>query len=148
MGEENFIPVEGKTLGKDQAFAVFCPECLRDESRKNEIKYAVTIGDAEDAVPAQVQFRDLQDAGKESTGSLKGEDIEGIGTTGGEVVNAEGEVVEVEPIQPGPKTPADETGVPAEEATGSGMVETRATENVAEEKKDKTGILGKVFKKE
>jgi hypothetical protein len=63
MGEENFVPVEGKKLGEDQAFAVFCPECLKDPSRKKEVKYVVSIGEAEDAIPAQTPFRELTDAG-------------------------------------------------------------------------------------
>lgn len=147
LSEENFVPIPDKTLAGEPAFAIFCPECLKDENRKNEIKFAVTIGDAEDAVPAQVPYRDLQDKDSpNSTGSLKGEDVEGLGQRSGGVVNDKGEVVqEVEPITPGPKIPED-TGVPAEEATGSGTVETRATENVSTG--EKKGVLGKLLGKD
>jgi hypothetical protein len=65
MSEDNFVPVEGKTLGKDQAFAVFCPECLKDPNRKKEVKYAVSIGEAEGAIPAQTPFRELSNKDRE-----------------------------------------------------------------------------------
>ena len=115
MGEENFVQIEGKTLNGEQAYAVFCPDCLKDESRKNEVKYAFTISDAEDAVPGQVQFRDLQEQGQEGDPNKWPGDNP------------------VQPVQPSEPTPGpDKTEVPAEESTGSGVVQTRATENVAD----------------
>lgn len=154
LGEENFVSIEGKTLAGEPAFAIFCPECLKDENRKNEIKFAMTIGEAEDSIPSQVQFRDLQNKGEETTGSLKGEDVEGLGRASGAVVNDEGKAVggEVQPftqgsgVAPGPEDP--DTGVPAEEATGSGTVVARADAEtgtrVAEKKEDtkKKGLFG------
>lgn len=133
MGEDNFVKIEGKTLEGEQAYAVFCPECLKDENRKKEVKYVITIGDAEDAIPAQTPYRELLDAGDARAGDDKG-------------LTAEQAAANTQPSSPPPGP--EKTGVPAEEATGSGTVVARADAEtgtrVAEKKEDtkKKGLFG------
>ena len=63
LGEDNFVPIEGKVLDGKQAYAVFCPNCLKDPAKKEEVKYAFTIDQTvgEDFVPSQTPFREIRD---------------------------------------------------------------------------------------
>ena len=78
--ERMFVTIPGKMYAGKQAVAIYCPDCLNDAKRVNDIKRAFVIEKrGEDFMPSHVELYTLDndDEEEEDIGFAKGERVEG-----------------------------------------------------------------------